>query len=460
MSLYFSGNKPVSALQRALQRSALANAFKLPACPLSQQPSRSVSASALALDPAAASQHLSAALLRRLSALHKASSAPFAAGSGSGFVAPATTSFSAHTSSNSSQSSTAEPTAKPWWQSRWMHLALQVATGALTIAAFTELTGAKSNVLLEAQACGIVAFTSKDTAAVDFLLEGLTILQNRGYDSAGVATVAPAAPKDPNNPDAAPATGGSIVITKHASSVSSTSDSIELLKANAPARHVGHTCGIAHTRWATHGGRTDANAHPFIDYKHRLALVHNGTIENCGELRAELLAKGVTFTSQTDSEVIVNLISVLLDTGLTVEGAVKAALARLEGTWGLVVIHKDAPQQLIAARNGSPLVVGISDQGMFVASEVTAFMRHTSQFIPLADGELCTVGPDATSLSLSRVQQAHTEVIESSPAPYPHWTIKEIFEQPAALLRTIGFGSRVTQVRRHLLLAFVGMSPF
>ncbi len=273
-----------------------------------------------------------------------------------------------------------------------------------------------------AHACGIIAFTSKDEPCVDYLLEGLHILQNRGYDSAGVATVT----KD-----------GKIMVTKHAS-LASTSDSIELLKENAPARHKGDTCGIAHTRWATHGGKTDANAHPHTDYKRRIALVHNGTIENCNELKAELQKLGITFESQTDTEVIANLIGHHLDKGMNMMQAVKATLARLEGTWGLAIIHKDDPSQVIAARNGSPLVIGIGENRMFIASELSAFIRHTSQYISLNDGEVAVVRADSHSLDLSRVQRAHQETIELSPAPFKHWTLKEIYDQPDALTRTLG----------------------
>lgn len=259
---------------------------------------------------------------------------------------------------------------------------------AAVIASMLALLGIS---VQKAYSCGIVAFTSENEAAIDYLLEGLHILQNRGYDSAGVASIT----KD-----------GQVQVTKHAS-VTSTSDSIELLKEDAPARHAGDKCGIAHTRWATHGGKTDANAHPHVDYRRRLALVHNGTIENCNELKSELQALGIPFHTQTDTEVIANLIGHYLDKGMTIMNAVKTALSRLEGTWGLAIIHKDAPQQIIAARNGSPLIVGIGDKRMFVASELSAFIRHTSQYISLNDGEIAVVKANAHSLDLSRVQKAH-----------------------------------------------------
>jgi predicted glutamine amidotransferase len=340
-------------------------------------------------------------------------------------------------------------------------------------------------------ACGIVAFVG-DEPATPYLLEGLNILQNRGYDSAGIATFN--------------ATTGQIVTTKFASA-SSTSDCIDLLAQHAPDRHMKDSLGIAHTRWATHGGKTDANAHPHSDYKERVALVHNGTIENSGEIKAELESKGFTFKSQTDTEVIAQLIGYYLDKNLNIMDAVQKSvdiqteqdaldavrpvltvcfalllvsqrtLARLEGTWGLAIIHKDSPNQVIAARNGSPLVLGIGKNRMFVASELSAFSRHTNQYISLNDGEVAVISAAGVELDMTRQQTAPTEEILRSPAPYPHWTIKEIMEQPEAISRTLGYGGRFSadgMVKlgglednkefllraRHLMLAACGTSLF
>ena len=279
--------------------------------------------------------------------------------------------------------------------------------------------------LSAADACGIIAFVG-DEAATPYLLEGLHILQNRGYDSAGLTTINDA---------------GELVTTKYAS-VGSTSDSIKLLQNDAVPRHGGDRSGIAHTRWATHGGKTDANAHPHLDYRKRVALVHNGTIENSAELKAELEAGGIQFASQTDTEVIAQLIGHYLDQSLPMLEAVKRTLGRLEGTWGLAIIHKDEPQQVIACRNGSPLVIGLGDNRMFVASELSAFSRHTNQYISLNDGEIAVINHGEVSLDMSRLQTAPDEHIELSPAPYPHWTIKEIMEQPQAISRTLNYGAR------------------
>eukprot|EP01084_Bolivina_argentea_P295812 509408_1 len=147
-------------------------------------------------------------------------------------------------------------------------------------------------------ACGIMAMIAKDEFVVDYLLEGLSILQNRGYDSAGIATI--------NSLE------NRLECTKYASK-GSTSDCLELLSSECPIKHKFDRCGIAHTRWATHGGKTDLNSHPHCDMKSRIALVHNGTISNCTELKTELLNKGYSFKSETDTEVIANLIGYYLD---------------------------------------------------------------------------------------------------------------------------------------------------
>lgn len=273
--------------------------------------------------------------------------------------------------------------------------------------------------------CGIVGFIGKEDA-VPYLLDGLSILENRGYDSAGLATIS---------------ADHHLVTTKFAGR-GAQSDAIARLKEYA-SNHIGHNIGIAHTRWATHGGKTDLNAHPHHDAKDRIALVHNGVIENATELRNKLISQGIDFRSQTDTEVIAQLIGINLDNGLPLLEAVKSALAKLEGTWGLAIIASDHPDQIIAARHGSPLLIGVGQGRMFIASEAAAFSQHTKEYIALENDEVAVIKTSGASLDLGRVEKAPDEIIHLTPDPYPHWTIKEIIDQPEAISRAMNYGARL-----------------
>jgi glutamine---fructose-6-phosphate transaminase (isomerizing) len=273
--------------------------------------------------------------------------------------------------------------------------------------------------------CGIVGFIGKEPCA-NHLLQGLTILENRGYDSAGIASI------DSNQ---------ELVVTKFAS-LDTTNDAIDKLKEHKD-NHDDHQIGIAHTRWATHGGKTDTNAHPHTDTKKRIALVHNGVIENANALREELSTHNITCVSETDTEVIAQLIGLFLDLKHNLEQAVKMALQKLEGTWGLAIISKHEPDKIIAAKNGSPIVIGVASGRMFIASEPAAFSGQTKEFISLENGEIAIIKSDGHSLDLSRLEQAPDQEILLSPDPYPHWTIKEIMEQPEAISRALNYGGRI-----------------
>lgn len=312
------------------------------------------------------------------------------------------------------------------------------------------------------ETCGIVGVIGADGGpdAKDFLIEGLTILQNRGYDSAGMVT------QSNTNLNQSP-----LQVSKFAS-VEGTADSIHLLR-KSMNEHVGNAIGIAHTRWATHGGKSDANSHPHCDQFGHVAVVHNGTITNYNELKRELKAEGVSeFKSETDTEVIAALIGLFVEQGASVLVATQLALKRLEGTWGLCVVARDEPGKIIVARNGSPLVIGYgSDDTMYIASETTAFNRHTKRFISLQDGELAVVTPGMAELNpeslgnsgpesdsgnslqrfpTSRLATAPDVNIRLSPDPYPHWTIREISEQPQAVAAALGYGGRVSETQVYL----------
>ncbi|MEV7939011.1 glutamine--fructose-6-phosphate transaminase (isomerizing) [Kitasatospora sp. NPDC088264] len=268
--------------------------------------------------------------------------------------------------------------------------------------------------------CGIVAYIGpKD--ATPFLLEGLARLEYRGYDSAGVAVTG--------------RTGG-LKVRKVKGRVAD-------LAAAVPARFKGGT-GIGHTRWATHGVPSDANAHPHLDGAERIAVVHNGIVENADELRAKLTADGVVFRSETDTEVLSHLIAAHVGEGVELEDAVRAALARVVGTYGIAVLDAEQPDRIVAARNGSPIVLGLGEKEMFVASDVSALVRYTRQVVHLEDGELATVRADGFRTFTTDARTTHHqpstvdwEIDSYDTGGYEHFLLKEIHEQPGSVERTL-----------------------
>lgn len=266
-----------------------------------------------------------------------------------------------------------------------------------------------------AECCGIAGVVgsakSKNSDAREFLLDGLTVMKNRGYDSAGLATISP--------------TTLDLHVTKYASN-GDNADGIELVREHSLGS-AGHHVGIAHTRWATHGGKTDENAHPHTDSHGKIAVVHNGTINNANQLRKWLIDHGHKFSSQTDTEVISKLIGHYYEAeeGISVRDATEKALKLCDGTWGLGIVCTDTPNEMVVACNGSPLVIGIGTDRTFIASETSAFNRQTKNFIAMKDGEIGVLHADGRSLNLQRVQKAPMQDILLSPDPHPHWTIKE-----------------------------------
>ncbi|MCE7080531.1 glutamine--fructose-6-phosphate transaminase (isomerizing) [Streptomyces sp. ST2-7A] len=218
--------------------------------------------------------------------------------------------------------------------------------------------------------CGIVGYIGRRDVA-PLLLEGLQRLEYRGYDSAGIAIHSSGK-------------GGGLKTVKNKGRVRE-------LEAKVPARFAGN-CGIAHTRWATHGAPNDVNAHPHTDADGRVAVVHNGIIDNSSELRAKLAADGVELVSDTDTEVLAHLVA--RSQAPTLEEKVREALRHIDGTYGIAVLHADFPDRIVAARNGSPVVLGIGDREMLVSSDVAALISHTRQVITLDDGEMATLKAD------------------------------------------------------------------
>jgi glucosamine--fructose-6-phosphate aminotransferase (isomerizing) len=277
--------------------------------------------------------------------------------------------------------------------------------------------------------CGIVAYVGRKIAQ-PLLIEGLKRLEYRGYDSAGIAVI------DDE---------GGLHVRRAVGRISVLENALCSDRALPPA-HI----GMAHTRWATHGAPTEINAHPHLDDKGMIALVHNGIIENYSTLKQFLTAKGHTFKSQTDTEVLAMLIGDLyselktldnLPAGVsTLQRAVQAALHEVDGTYGIAIICKDEPDTLVVARKGSPLIVGVGDDEYVVASDASAIVEHTRQVIYLNDNEMAVIKPDSfrtTTIDDIKVSpvisQLENKLEEYELGGYEHFMLKEIFEQPNAI---------------------------
>jgi glucosamine--fructose-6-phosphate aminotransferase (isomerizing) len=276
--------------------------------------------------------------------------------------------------------------------------------------------------------CGIVGYVG-DSEAIGFLRDGLHRLEYRGYDSAGVATID---------------SGHGLAVRKTAGRI----DRLEGLLARQPVR--GKT-GIGHTRWATHGPATDENAHPHLGGDGAVAVVHNGVIENFQALKTRLEAEGFKFLSATDTEVIAHLVAGCIRRlppagQLAAEGyqplvaAVQGALAQLQGTYGLVILFRDYPQVLVAARQGSPLVVGVGAGEHFVASDASPLAGRTDKIVYLADHELAVLTADTLRVIhrdqgqvRHNVQLLHMAAGDVDRGGFPHYMLKEIFEQPESI---------------------------
>jgi glucosamine--fructose-6-phosphate aminotransferase (isomerizing) len=265
--------------------------------------------------------------------------------------------------------------------------------------------------------CGIVGCIGYRDS-VPMVLDGLTRLEYRGYDSAGIAVL----------------DQGSLKVHKVKGKIAN-------LRSTTPPEFSG-LVGIGHTRWATHGVPNEINAHPHTDPTGRIALVHNGIIENADAIKESLVAKGHRFTSDTDSEVLAHLIA--LSGAPTLVEAVCDALSGIEGTYGIAVIDRDNPSQLVAARNGSPVVIGIGEHEHFVASDVNALIRYTQQIAYLDDGEIAVLEGDRfRTLSIEGTERTKgIETVDWSATTYEkgghaHYLRKEIFEQPESVRRTL-----------------------
>jgi glutamine---fructose-6-phosphate transaminase (isomerizing) len=267
--------------------------------------------------------------------------------------------------------------------------------------------------------CGIVGYIGSKTAT-PLLIEGLKRLEYRGYDSAGIATM----------------NGAGLESRKAKGKIS-------MLEAVVEGSPVHGTVGIAHTRWATHGAPNECNAHPHHDCTGTIAVVHNGIIENYGALRQMLIQQGHTFQSETDTEVLAHLIEAAMDDD-PLEDAVIDALHLVEGTYGIAVISSRDPDKIVAARKGSPLLLGLGENEFYVASDVAAILQHTRQVVYLDDGEMGVLtrsGYEVLDLNARRVRKGVSRIDwdldQIEKGGFDHFMLKEIFEQPQTIQNTM-----------------------
>ena len=270
--------------------------------------------------------------------------------------------------------------------------------------------------------CGIIGYTGNESA-VPYLINGLERLEYRGYDSAGIAVVS----KE-----------GELQVQKSKGRLAALE---EKLKAIDPLKG---TIGIGHTRWATHGEPNDTNAHPHIGNKGKIAVVHNGIIENYLEIKDFLNEKGVEFKSETDTEVIAQLLEYYYEEGSDVADAVYTVLGKLKGAYAIGVLCSDYPDQMIAARKDAPLLIGYGDDCNYIASDVTALLSYTRTVTYMEDGEVAVLTSEGVKIYDSNKTQIEKEkhlvawdVASAEKGGYPHFMLKEIMEEPEAVRKTI-----------------------
>ena len=266
--------------------------------------------------------------------------------------------------------------------------------------------------------CGIIGCILKDGSAAPLLHRALKRREYRGYDSAGIATIQ----------------NGRIYIKKD-------SGKIDEIHRRLNLDDLPGSMGIAHTRWATHGAPTMENAHPHLDCKRQVAVVHNGVIENYLELKRELQDRGHHFTSRTDTEVIPHLIEEELENGKSLYEAVLETVRRLKGSYAIAVISTGNPDVIICARNESPLIVGVSENGSYCASDIPAILPYTNKIVPLKNGEICIL--KSSSVEIRRISDGSKitrppktidwTIDMAEKQGYPYFMLKEIYEQPQSL---------------------------
>jgi glutamine---fructose-6-phosphate transaminase (isomerizing) len=266
--------------------------------------------------------------------------------------------------------------------------------------------------------CGIVCYVGRSNAK-PIVLEGLKRLEYRGYDSAGLAVQ----------------NGNEIVCLRSVGKIAE-------LEQKIGERIIEGNCAIAHTRWATHGEPTELNAHPHRDGAEEVFVIHNGIIENFFAVKKNLEKRGVVFKSETDTEVLAHLIALNFEGNLA--EAVRKTMSQVDGTFGIAVIHRRMPGEIVVARRGSPLIIGIGEDGHFAASDVSAMVRYTNKVVHLNDNELASLTVQGFSISTAQAKTVTrpTETVEWQPEDaelggFPHFMLKEIYEQPETILNAM-----------------------
>lgn len=289
--------------------------------------------------------------------------------------------------------------------------------------------------------CGICGYIGYNNG-FEYIYFGIHMLLNRGYDSIGMCSI----------------NDNKLILNKY-----SQKPDIDILKLIESHKDNHGSICMGHTRWATHGKKTDENSHPHLDYTDRFALVHNGIIENYSEIKDELINKyKISFRSQTDSEVVVNLISIMYDKYNCVEKAITETINKLQGTWGFVVITTERPDKMYCARHGSPLLIGFGDDFMMVASEQSGFCKYVNNYICLNDNDVVVLEKKNNKVNFIKKNEYTLRPITISdtkltPDPYPYWTIREINEQIETCLRAMGMGGRIVNDK---IVKLGGLDPF
>lgn len=277
-----------------------------------------------------------------------------------------------------------------------------------------------------------MGYISNKNSTIKILFEGLRQLQNRGYDSAGISYIQ----------------NHKIENIKYASN--SNINALDKLKKNLNF-NLNINCGIGHTRWATHGAKIDKNAHPHICYKNKFVLVHNGIIENFQSLKDNLVEKGINFISETDSEVIVNKIS-YYNNNFSIEESIQKTLIECEGTWAIILMNLEEENSLYLVRHGSPLLVSYNDNNAIITSEQSGFQNLVNNYLVLENHDIIKLSLVNNKIIFNNLNKDidykfkninKTNNLNLESTGYPHWTLKEIYEQPDSIRRALSFGGRI-----------------